>query len=48
LNNVYSRIRPRGIISTFLFGSLLNLIRMSGEIYHRFCRWIDGARKVTA
>ena len=48
LNNVYSRIRPQGVISTFLFGSLLNLTRMCGEIYHRFCKWIDGSQKVTA
>jgi menaquinone-9 beta-reductase len=48
LNNVYSRIRPKGIISTLLFGSLLNLVRMGGEIYYRYCKWITGSRKVTA
>jgi menaquinone-9 beta-reductase len=48
LNNVYSRIRPKGVISTVLFGSLLNLVRMCGEIYNRFSKWMVGSRKVAA
>lgn len=48
LNNVYSRIRPKGVLSTFLFGSLLNAVRMSGEIYHRLCMRRTGSGKVTA
>ena len=47
LNNIYSRLRPKGVASTLLFGSLLNVIRISAELYHSLCRRLESSRNVT-
>jgi hypothetical protein len=44
LNAVYSRIRPEGVVSTFLFGFVLNLFRAAGIVLSALCR-LGGARK---
>lgn len=38
LNSVYSRFRPRGVVSTLLFGFLLGLFRASASILYGFCK----------
>jgi flavin-dependent dehydrogenase len=44
LNAVYSRIRPEGVVSTFLFGLVLNLFRTAGIVLSALCS-LGGARK---
>jgi flavin-dependent dehydrogenase len=38
MNAVYSRLRPRGILSTFLFGALLDILRAGAQMMHRRSR----------
>ena len=38
LNLLYARVKPSGILSTFLFVSLLGLFRLSEWIFFRLCR----------
>jgi|HubBroStandDraft_4_1064222.scaffolds.fasta_scaffold02539_6 flavin-dependent dehydrogenase len=38
MNLVYSRFRPRGAVSTFLFNSVIGLFRCSAWAAHQFCR----------
>jgi flavin-dependent dehydrogenase len=38
MNLVYSRLRPRGIVSTFLFNSVIGFFRWSAWVFHQFCR----------
>jgi len=38
MNVVYSRLRPSGIISTFLFGSFLGFFRASAWILYQVCK----------
>jgi len=38
LNSVYSRFRPRGVVSTLLFGFLLNIFRTAATIFYDFCK----------
>ena len=44
LNAVYSRIRPQGVVSTLLFGFVLNLFRAAGMVLSALCR-LGGARE---
>ncbi len=37
INNIYSRIRPRGIISTFLFGMFLATLRFAINLCYWYC-----------
>jgi flavin-dependent dehydrogenase len=37
LNSLYSRIRPRGVLSTILFGSVLSFFRCLATVYRAFC-----------
>jgi flavin-dependent dehydrogenase len=38
LNSIYSRIRPSGVVSTLLFGLVLNLFRTAGNVFSALCR----------
>jgi len=37
INNIYSRIRPSGIISTFLFGMFLATLRFAMNLFYLYC-----------
>jgi len=37
MNNIYSRIRPSGIVSTFLFGAFLTTLRFAMNLLYFFC-----------
>ncbi len=39
LNSVYARIRPRGLISSLLFGVLLGLFRTAASVFYSFCEY---------
>ncbi len=38
MNLVYNRLRPRGMVSTLLFNSVIGLFRCSGWAFYQFCR----------
>jgi flavin-dependent dehydrogenase len=38
MNLVYNRLRPRGMVSTFLFNSAIGFFRWSAWIFNQFCR----------
>jgi len=44
LNAVYSRIGPKGVVSTLLFGFVLNLFRTASIVLSALCR-LAGARQ---
>lgn len=48
LNVVYSRLRPRGVVSTTFYGSLLGLCRAAATLYYGYCkqRQREGVRQV--
>jgi hypothetical protein len=48
LNSVYSRINPAGVISTMLFGFVLNLFRWASIVMSAFCIKFPGKRQVAA
>jgi flavin-dependent dehydrogenase len=37
INNIYSRIRPSGVISTFLFGLFLATLRFAMNLFYWYC-----------
>jgi len=39
LNAVYSRLQPDGVLSTILFGAVLNLFRAAGVVLNALCSW---------
>jgi flavin-dependent dehydrogenase len=41
MNGVYSRLRPRGLLSTTAFCALLNVLRASAWICYRLCRFLS-------
>jgi len=43
MNLVYNRLRPRGMVSTFLFNSLIGFFRWSAWLFHQFCRQFRSA-----
>lgn len=45
LNAIYSRIRPNGVFSTFLFDSMLSLFRGLATLYHAFCERLGAVRE---
>jgi flavin-dependent dehydrogenase len=48
LNSLYSRVRPRGVLSTFLFGSVLSLFRGMASVYHAFCARLQPTREAAS
>jgi hypothetical protein len=38
INNIYSRVEPRGLVSTVLFGLFLGILRAAMNILYWFCR----------
>ena len=38
-NAIYSRLRPRGVLKTLLFCSLVNLSRLGMRLFYSFCKW---------
>ena len=38
MNVVYARLKPRGMISTFILGLLLGSFRLSASIFYRICK----------
>src|SRR5271155_2563936 len=43
MNLVYNRLRPRGVVSTFLFNSLIGFFRCSAWAFYHFCRGFKGS-----
>jgi menaquinone-9 beta-reductase len=39
MNLVYNRLRPRGMVSTFLFNSVIGFFRCSAWAFYQFCRY---------
>jgi hypothetical protein len=39
MNVVYARLKPSGIFSTFLLGSLLGFFRASAWVLYQICKW---------
>ena len=48
LNSIYSRFRPRGVLKTILFCSLLNLSRLGTFLFYNFCKWQQTSRQSAA
>jgi menaquinone-9 beta-reductase len=48
LNSIYSRFRPRGVLKTLLFCSLLNLSRLGTFLFYSFCKWQQPSRQAAA
>jgi len=48
LNSIYSRFRPRGVLKTLLFCSLLNLSRLGTFLFYSFCKWQQPSRRAAA
>jgi menaquinone-9 beta-reductase len=46
LNVVYSRLRPRGLVFTLLYGFLLSLFRASATLYYGYCKRLETSRQV--
>jgi menaquinone-9 beta-reductase len=38
MNLVYARLKPRGVVSTFLFNSVIGFLRFSAWAFYQFCR----------
>jgi flavin-dependent dehydrogenase len=41
MNGLYSRLRPRGVLSTAAFGALLDMMRAIVRIWHQWCRFLS-------
>ena len=48
INNIYSRIEPRGVVSTVLFGLFLGALRAAMNVFYWFCRRSRSASPVCA
>jgi flavin-dependent dehydrogenase len=48
INNIYSRIEPRGVVSTVLFGLFLGTLRAAMNVLYWFCRRSRSASPVCA
>jgi flavin-dependent dehydrogenase len=46
LNLVYSRLRPKGVVLTLLYGCVLSLFRAGANLYDRYCRSRKPAREL--
>jgi flavin-dependent dehydrogenase len=47
-NAIYSRLRPRGMLKTILFCSLLNLSRLGMRLFYTFCKWWQPSTEAAA
>jgi flavin-dependent dehydrogenase len=47
MNGLYSRLRPRGALSTAAFGAFLSVLRVSAWICHRVCRFLSRAQTIS-
>jgi flavin-dependent dehydrogenase len=46
MNLVYNRLRPRGMVSTFLFNSVIGFFRCGAWVFYQFCqRFKDSSSK---
>jgi len=45
MNLVYNRLRPRGMVSTFLFNSVIGVFRWSAWAFSQFCRFKDSSSR---
>lgn len=43
MNVVYARMKPRGVVATFLLGLLLGAFRASAWILYHVCKWLAAA-----
>jgi menaquinone-9 beta-reductase len=43
MNVVYARLKPRGIVATFLLGLFLGAFRTSAWIFYQVCKWLAAA-----
>jgi menaquinone-9 beta-reductase len=43
MNVVYARMKPRGVVSTFLLGIFLGAFRASAWLFYQLCKWITPA-----
>jgi hypothetical protein len=43
MNLVYNRLRPRGVVSTFLFNCVIGFFRWSAWAFYHFCRQFKSA-----
>jgi hypothetical protein len=41
INGLYSRLRPRGVLSTATLGELLGVLRVSAWTCYRLCRFLS-------
>jgi flavin-dependent dehydrogenase len=48
MNNIYSRIEPRGLISTTMFGWFLSALRTAMNMFYWFCRRSSSPSQVRA
>ena len=48
MNVVYARLKPAGIFSTFLLGSILGFFRASAWVFYQMCKRRTPAREVAA
>jgi hypothetical protein len=46
MNVVYSRLRPRGILSTFFLNSCLGFFRASCWIFYQYCKRMESSTEV--
>jgi flavin-dependent dehydrogenase len=46
MNVVYSHLRPRGILSTFLLNSFLGFFRASAWIFYQCCKWLTSSTEM--
>jgi menaquinone-9 beta-reductase len=41
LNNVYSRVQPRGVVASLLFWALLGVFRAAASVMYSFCKYVQ-------
>jgi flavin-dependent dehydrogenase len=41
MNLVYNRLRPKGVVSTFLFNAAISFFRWSASVFYQFCRQLE-------
>jgi flavin-dependent dehydrogenase len=46
MNLLYARVKPNGVVSTFLFGLVLRFFRVSAWIFHQLCKRLPQAAEV--
>jgi menaquinone-9 beta-reductase len=48
MNLVYNRLRPQGMVSTFVFNAVIGFFRWSAWVFYQFCRRFKSAPVATA